>query len=107
MDDIHEDEVEQRNVTAKQKHGDDDDESGISQLLVAAKSFFLRIPRPGSFLKLHLHFAEEVFRFAEHFALFLKYIPRSTTPGGTRTPNRRFWRPLLYQLSYWRKFFLF
>ena len=25
------------------------------------------------------------------------------TPGGTRTPNRRFWRPLLYQLSYWRK----
>ena len=27
-----------------------------------------------------------------------------TTPGGTRTPNRRFWRPLLYQLSYWRLF---
>src|SRR6266567_154184 len=27
----------------------------------------------------------------------------SSTPGGTRTPNRRFWRPLLYQLSYWRK----
>src|SRR4029453_1207816 len=26
----------------------------------------------------------------------------SSTPGGTRTPNRRFWRPLLYQLSYWR-----
>src|SRR6266404_6027044 len=25
------------------------------------------------------------------------------TPGGTRTPNRRFWRPLLYQLSYWRR----
>src|SRR6056297_4090065 len=22
-------------------------------------------------------------------------------PGGTRTPNLRFWRPLLYQLSYW------
>ena len=21
-------------------------------------------------------------------------------PGGTRTPNRRFWRPVLYQLSY-------
>src|ERR1700757_46682 len=28
---------------------------------------------------------------------------RKITPGGTRTPNRRFWRPLLYQLSYWRK----
>ena len=24
------------------------------------------------------------------------------TPGGTRTPNLRFWRPLLCQLSYWR-----
>ena len=22
-------------------------------------------------------------------------------PGGNRTPNLRFWRPLLYQLSYW------
>jgi hypothetical protein len=22
-------------------------------------------------------------------------------PGGTRTPNTRFWRPVLYQLSYW------
>jgi hypothetical protein len=25
------------------------------------------------------------------------------TCGGTRTPNQRFWRPLLYQLSYTRK----
>jgi hypothetical protein len=24
----------------------------------------------------------------------------SNRPGGTRTPNRRFWRPVLYQLSY-------
>lgn len=24
------------------------------------------------------------------------------TGGGTRTPNQRFWRPLLYQLSYTR-----
>jgi hypothetical protein len=22
-------------------------------------------------------------------------------PGGTRTPNTRFWRPVLYQLNYW------
>src|SRR5690606_26721165 len=27
---------------------------------------------------------------------------RHGTPGGTRTPNLRFWRPLLCQLSYWR-----
>src|SRR5512136_2714074 len=25
----------------------------------------------------------------------------SGRPGGTRTPNHRFWRPGLYQLSYW------
>lgn len=29
-------------------------------------------------------------------------IRLSGTPGGTRTPNLRFWRPLLCQLSYWR-----
>src|SRR5688500_6193971 len=29
-------------------------------------------------------------------------IRRNGTPGGTRTPNLRFWRPLLCQLSYWR-----
>ena len=29
-------------------------------------------------------------------------IRRIGTPGGTRTPNLRFWRPLLCQLSYWR-----
>src|SRR5882757_6837440 len=27
-----------------------------------------------------------------------------STAGGNRTPNRRFWRPLLYQLSYCRLF---
>ena len=25
----------------------------------------------------------------------------SGRPGGTRTPNLRFWRPMLYQLSHW------
>src|SRR4029453_1257924 len=28
-------------------------------------------------------------------------IGRRGRPGGTRTPNHRFWRPGLYQLSYW------
>jgi hypothetical protein len=36
---------------------------------------------------------------AARFEEFLKY----GRPGGTRTPNLRFWRPLLYQLSYWPK----
>src|SRR5262245_52052336 len=38
---------------------------------------------------------------------FVFSVPRTSilptgTPGGTRTPNLRFWRPLLCQLSYWR-----
>ncbi len=33
--------------------------------------------------------------------------PCPHTPGGNRTPNRRFWRPVLYQLSYRRTDFFF
>jgi hypothetical protein len=28
------------------------------------------------------------------------FCQSTSRPGGTRTPNRRFWRPVLYQLSY-------
>src|SRR4029453_12768848 len=28
-------------------------------------------------------------------------LPAAGRPGGTRTPNPRFWRPVLHQLSYW------
>src|SRR3954466_5341620 len=28
------------------------------------------------------------------------YFKQPDRPGGNRTPNRRFWRPVLYQLSY-------
>src|SRR5690606_27602016 len=34
--------------------------------------------------------------------LFTRLATLDGTPGGTRTPNLRFWRPLLCQLSYWR-----
>ena len=27
--------------------------------------------------------------------------PKVGRPGGTRTPNARFWRPVLYHLNYW------
>ncbi len=58
MDNVHEHKIEQRDVTAQQQHGDDDDERRINQFLVFAKPFFFRVPRPGSFLKLDLYFAE-------------------------------------------------
>ena len=31
----------------------------------------------------------------------------SGRPGGTRTPNLRFWRPMLYQLSHWPIFSIY
>jgi hypothetical protein len=34
--------------------------------------------------------------------LALKLLEQAGTPGRTRTLNLRFWRPLLYQLNYWR-----
>ena len=39
MDEVNENEIEERDVTAEQKHGDDDDERRIGQLLVARMPF--------------------------------------------------------------------
>jgi hypothetical protein len=39
---------------------------------------------------------------ASHAAKAPDAPPRVSTSGGNRTPNRRFWRPVLYQLSYAR-----
>lgn len=33
----------------------------------------------------------------------LLFVSSISTSGGNRTPNRRFWKPVLYQLSYARK----
>src|SRR3954471_4901672 len=96
MDEINDHEIEGCDKAAEQQHRDDHDHRGIGQLLVTADSLVLRFPGPRRFSKLGANFAEKVFRFWYHRERFKK-----TRPGGTRTPNRRFWRPLLYQLSYW------
>ena len=61
MDDIHEDEIEKRNVTAEEKHRDNDDKGGIGQLFVALEPLLFRLPRPGSFLQLEPDFVKETF----------------------------------------------
>src|SRR6266487_6471956 len=66
VDDIHEDEIEKRNVTAKKEHRDNDDEGGIGQLFVALDPLFFRLPRPGSFLQLEPDFVKEIFCSADH-----------------------------------------
>ena len=54
MDDVDEDEIEERDVTAEQKHRDDDDEGGVGQLLVTLDPLLFRVPGPGRFLQLQL-----------------------------------------------------
>jgi hypothetical protein len=66
MNDIHQDEVEQRNVTAQKKHGDNDHERGISQLLVTADPLVPGFPRPRSFPQLGSDFPEKIFRLCDH-----------------------------------------
>ena len=72
MDEVDQDEIEERDVAAEQEHRDDDDERRIGQLLVALDPLLLRVPRPGSFLQLDPDFAEEVFRFRESWCRTLK-----------------------------------
>src|SRR6266404_6203139 len=129
MDKINQDKIEESDEATQQYHRDGNDNSRVTQFLVTAEPFFLWVPRPGTFLQLDLYFAEKVFDFGDHLLSHNIQHPTSNaqrrislyfrsefsvrcsafgvhsafnTPGGTRTPNRRFWRPLLYQLSYWR-----
>src|SRR5580704_11253468 len=39
-------------------------------------------------------------RFSSRFTASHAFRRPDGRAGGTRTPNRRFWRPVLYQLSY-------
>src|SRR5204862_1767302 len=94
LNEVDDHEIEERDVTTQEQHCHDHDHGGIGQLLVATNPLVLGFPRPRGFPQLGANFAEEIFRFCDHGTF------KKTRPGGTRTPNRRFWRPLLYQLSY-------
>src|SRR5205814_9024840 len=97
-------------VAAPQVDGEDDrrhqhDHRGADHLVAVG---------PGDLLHLRVGLAEEVTRGEPPFAR-LRYdrirffvvhrFPGDSSvsgrPRGARTPNLRFWRPLLYQLSYW------
>src|SRR5947199_7098243 len=66
MDKINQDKIEERDEATQQYHRDGNDNSRVAQFLVTAEPFFLRVPRPRSFLQLQLHFTEEVFDFGNH-----------------------------------------
>ena len=48
VDDVHQHEIEERDVTAEQQHGNDHHGGRIEQFLITAESFFLGVPRPRS-----------------------------------------------------------
>ena len=66
MDKINQDKIEERDEATQQYHRDGNDNSRVAQFLVTAETFFLRVPRPGSFLQLDFHFVEEGFDFRNH-----------------------------------------
>ena len=66
MNEIDNHEIKERDVTAEQKHRDDDNDRGIGQLLVTADPLVLRFPGPRRFLQLGADFAEKVSRFRDH-----------------------------------------
>ena len=66
VNEIDDHEIEEGDVTAEQKHRDDDDNRGIGELLVTADPFVLRFPGPRRFFQLGDNFAEKVSRFRDH-----------------------------------------
>ena len=66
VDEIDDHEIEERDITAEQKHRDNHDQRGIGQLLIAANPLVLRFPGPRRFSELSANFAEKVFRFCDH-----------------------------------------
>ena len=61
--DVHENEIEERDVTAEQQHRDDDDQGGIGQLLVALNPFSFGSHGQEAFCSSSFDFGEEIFGF--------------------------------------------
>src|SRR5215475_12275802 len=74
--------------------------SSTASVDIAASSTLLPPATFSSFA--FIGFAYAVLRDREEQTGIQAGLSTSGTPGGTRTPNLRFWRPLLCQLSYWR-----
>jgi hypothetical protein len=81
MDEINQGKIEERDAATQQYHRDGNDNSRVTQFLVTAEPFLLWVPRPGSFLQLHLHFTEEVFDFGDHFESFNRTCGQARQEG--------------------------
>jgi Sec-independent protein translocase protein TatA len=83
MNEIDDHEIEKRDVSTEQQHRDDDDKSGISQLLETADAFILRFPGPRRFPQLGKNFAEKVSRFRDHGNVSKNQVRRDSNPQPT------------------------
>src|SRR5207249_8742016 len=81
MDEINEGKIEERDEATQQYHRDDNDNSRVTQFLVTAEPFLLRVPRPRTFLQLDFYFAEEVFDFGNHFK-----VPKKRPTSNAQRP---------------------
>src|ERR1700693_1956833 len=81
MDEINQGKIEERDAATQQYHGDGNDNSRVTQFLVTAEPFFLRVPRPRTFLQLDFYFAEKVFDFGNHFK-----VPKKRPPSNAQRP---------------------
>src|SRR5213596_2330049 len=81
MDEINQDKIEERDEATQQYHRDDNHNGRVTQFLVTAEPFLLWVPRPGSFLQLHLHFTEEVFDFGNHLK-----VPKQRPTSNAQRP---------------------
>src|SRR5436190_10552067 len=94
-------------VNAEHQRGQDDDNRGRIDLATGR-------PRHATQFAPHLrqklagaaepaeHLLGRLFQIVEAHHFHSTPV-QSGRPGGTRTPNSRFWRPVLYQLNYWPK----
>ncbi len=64
--DVHQDEVEERDVSTKDEHRDQDDFCGVTKFLEFAKAFFVGIPWPLGLGEFPANFADKDFEFGEH-----------------------------------------
>src|SRR5438128_2785680 len=81
MDEINEGKIEERDEATQQYHRDGNDNSRVTQFLVTAEPFFLRVPRPRTFLQLDFYFAEKVFDFGNHLK-----VPKKRPTSNAQRP---------------------
>ena len=90
----HIDEVAKSDKRAQNDHGNNHHQGLAEQFLAG---------RPSALEQFNLHLLEEGLQISNTLGQFIHcafQFSKSGRSEGTRTPNSRFWKPVLYQLNY-------